>query len=108
MLPRPDGGTAIGKSDHRQLTVIGRGRAEQFRPATGSQDPARPQIADPPVPVAHQPVVFEAGRLQPLALQGLDGVAPQPQDFHDPPLRPSRASTLEARRPKHAHADDHA
>ncbi|HYB14305.1 MAG TPA: hypothetical protein VEF71_02380, partial [Streptosporangiaceae bacterium] len=45
--------------------------------------------------VAHQPVVLEAGRLQPLALQGLDGVAPQPQDFHDSPLRPSRASTLE-------------
>ena len=54
------------------------------------------------------PVVLEAGRLQPLALQGLDGVAPQPQDFHDSPLRPSRASTLQARRPKHAHADDHA
>ena len=55
-----------------------------------------------------QPVVLEAGRLQPLALQGLDGVAPQPQDFHDPPLRPSRASTLQERHPKHAHADDHA
>jgi hypothetical protein len=46
-LPRPGGGTAIGRSDHRQLTITGRGRAEQFRPATGSQDPARPHIADP-------------------------------------------------------------
>src|SRR5215831_10721302 len=90
MLSRPDGGTAIGKSDHRQLTVIGRDRAEQFRPATGRQDPARPQIADPPTPVACQPVVLEAGRLQSLALPGLDGVAPQPQDFHDSPPRPGR------------------